>query len=386
MTGRIVVAAAACAASIAMSASVPTQEPGAVTVVRLPDGGIQPQAVSGTDGAIHVVYFKGAAAAGDLFYARLAADGTWTVPLQVNSGAGSAIATGSVRGAQLAVGAGGRVHVAWNGSSKALPPGPGGATPMLYARLDDAKSAFEPERNLIRWATGLDGGGAVAADRRGRVFVAWHAGGPDSKNETDRLVWVAVSTDEGRTFSRERVASDISTGACGCCGMDAVVDHSGTLFLLYRSARDLVHRDTYLLASRDGARTFTARKLQEWNINACPMSTFSLAEGADGPLAAWETAGQVQFARVTAGDGVRAIQPAGDPRTRRHPSLAVNASGDTLLAWTEGTGWNRGGAVAWQVFDRNGRPAGEPGRAPGLSVWGLVAAAARADGRFVVIY
>jgi hypothetical protein len=94
----------------------------------------------------------------------------------------------------------------------------------------------------------------------------------------------------------------------------------------------------------------------------------------------------VQFARVTAGDGVRAVQPAGDPRTRRHPSLAVNASGDTLFAWTEGTGWNRGGAVAWQVFDRNGRPAGEPGRAPGLSVWGLVAAAARADGRFVVIY
>jgi hypothetical protein len=34
----------------------------------------------------------------------------------VNHIDGSAIATGTVRGAQIAVGAKGRVHVAWNGS------------------------------------------------------------------------------------------------------------------------------------------------------------------------------------------------------------------------------------------------------------------------------
>ena len=76
----------------------------------------------------------------------------------------------------------------------------------------------------------------------------------------------------------------------------------------------------------------------------------------------------------------------GDARAMRHPSLAVNAAGDTLLAWTEGTGWQKGGSLAWQVFDRNGRAVGEPGRAPGVPVWGLVAAVAKRDGTFAVIY
>jgi hypothetical protein len=37
--------------------------------------------------------------------------------LRVNSQQGSAIAAGAIRGAHLAVGRNGRVHVAWNGSS-----------------------------------------------------------------------------------------------------------------------------------------------------------------------------------------------------------------------------------------------------------------------------
>jgi DNA-binding beta-propeller fold protein YncE len=43
---------------------------------------------------------------------------------------------------------------------------------MLYARLDDAGTAFEPQRNLIQVAAGLDGGGSVAADQAGNVYVA----------------------------------------------------------------------------------------------------------------------------------------------------------------------------------------------------------------------
>ena len=42
---------------------------------------------------------------------------------------------------------------------------------MLYTRLNDAGTAFEPQRDLIRMARGLDGGGAVAADGVGNVYV-----------------------------------------------------------------------------------------------------------------------------------------------------------------------------------------------------------------------
>src|ERR1051325_2533981 len=88
-----------------------------VNFLRTPDGGIQPQAVADSQGVIHVVYFKGKPGGGDLFYTRLEPGAlTFGKAMPVNSQPGSAIAVGSIRGAQLALGRNGRVHVAWNGS------------------------------------------------------------------------------------------------------------------------------------------------------------------------------------------------------------------------------------------------------------------------------
>jgi hypothetical protein len=66
----------------------------------------------------------------------------------------------------------------------------------------------------------------------------------------------------------------------------------------------------------------------------------------------------------------------------------VNAAGKMLLVWTEGTGWARGGALAWQGFDRDGRPSPEQrGRRDGaIPVWGLAAAVAKWDGGFTVLH
>ena len=47
------------------------------------------------------------------------------------------------RGAQLAVGGGNRVFVVWNGSDQAVKSA-SGAWPMLFTRLNDDGSAFEP--------------------------------------------------------------------------------------------------------------------------------------------------------------------------------------------------------------------------------------------------
>ena len=41
-----------------------------VTILKTPNGGIQPQAVVDARGTLHLIYFKGEAAAGDLFYIR----------------------------------------------------------------------------------------------------------------------------------------------------------------------------------------------------------------------------------------------------------------------------------------------------------------------------
>ena len=358
--------------------------------MRLPPGGIQPQAAADARGGAHVVFLGSTEpATTDLFYATLSDLGAWSAPIRVNSEPASGIATGTVRGARLAIGRDGRVHVAWNGSSRAVPKATAGATPMLYTRSDSARRAFESQRNLIQFAVGLDGGGAIAADRNGRVFVAWHAGGPASTGEGDRRVWVAASANDGQTFGREQPASDISTGACGCCGMDGLVDRAGSLYLLYRSARDVMSRDTYLLKSDAAVRTFASTLLQPWNIGACPMSTVALAEDGGGVIAAWETAGQVQFQRVSGPGGATGgsrVEAPGAARNRRHPAIATNSRGDVLLTWSEGTAWQRGGAVVWQVFDKDGRPTAESGRAEGVPVWGLVAAFAGRDDRFTIVY
>src|SRR6266404_6244850 len=140
-------------------------------------------------------------------------------PIRVNLQPASAIATGTVRGAQLALGRNSRVHVAWMGGEGASRVSINGkeTTPMLYSRLNDDGTAFEPERNLITWAAGLDGGGSVAADSAGRVYVAWHASPPQNdKGEAGRAVFLAQSADEGRTFEREQRANPKPTGACGC--------------------------------------------------------------------------------------------------------------------------------------------------------------------------
>jgi hypothetical protein len=381
----------AIAAMIAVASFIsrsPAAAPPAISLIRVPDGGIQPQAISDENGTVHLLYFKGEAAHGDLFYARLISTGTFSVPVRVNTNAASAIATGTMRGGHIAIGRDGRIHVAWHGSDRATPKAPGDETPVLYSRSDKRGLSFEPERNVVqRSMTGLDAGG-VAADRFGNVYVAWHAFEPGLRGEADRRVWITRSHDDGTSFDREVASSAQPTGVCGCCSVGIAADRRGTLYSLYRAATDTIHRDTYLLVSRDRALTFSGQKLEEWNINACPMSSFSFADGANGMLAAWETAGQVQWTQIepSTGKPSRIIAPAGGAGDRKHPAIAVNRSGDVLFVWTEGTGWNKGGRLSWQLYDAAGTALGAQGHADGVPVWDLAAAVPRTDGSFAIVY
>jgi hypothetical protein len=364
-------------------------EPGKITLLRVPEKGIQPQVAVDGKGTVHLIYFRGEARNGDLFYVRSQDRGaTFSRPLRVNSQPGSAIAVGNIRGAHLAVGKNGRVHVAWMGSGQAEPKGPLGKAPMLYTRLNDEGTAFEPQRNVIQAAAGLDGGGSVSADGAGNVYVVWHAPEPGTKGEENRRVWVAHSTDEGKTFAREKPAAAQATGVCGCCGMRAFSDVKGTVYVLYRSAAEGVNRDTCLLVSKDQGASFQGVNLHKWNVATCPMSSFALTETSAGVLAAWETNGQVYYARMDPATGKRSepVAAPGVGKGRKHPVVAGNDRGETILVWTEGMGWNRGGSVAWQVFDRDGKPTADTGRADGVPTWSLVAVFARPDGGFTVLY
>jgi hypothetical protein len=129
---------------------------------RVPEGGIQPQVAVDQNGTAHLVYFKGDPAQGDLFYAQSKDGKSFSAPIRVNSVPGTAIAIGNIRGARIAVGGHGNVYVVWNASPKLGNPALG-RSPMLFSRLNASHSAFEPERNLIHTAYGIDGGGGIAA-------------------------------------------------------------------------------------------------------------------------------------------------------------------------------------------------------------------------------
>lgn len=392
-------AAAATLGLLAGRLGLSAETNGRVQVTRVPHDGLQPQLVSDERGVFHMVYYSGDARAGDLSYVRSMDHGaTWSAAIAVNE-PGSAIAAGTIRGAQVAVGRNGRVHVAWNGSSKARLRGPLNpdsgkpGEPMLYARLNDAASAFEPQRNLMTRSFELDGGGSVAADKAGNVYVAWHGIGQQDgmsnlQGEARRQVWVARSQDDGISFAPENKAWHEPTGACGCCGMKVFADRAGNVTALYRSARESIHRDIYLLRSTDRGNTFKGRLLHEWDINACPMSSMDFTESEDRVLAAWETGGQVYWASVT-GRGNQKIEPVAAPsegKGRKHPRLASNKKSEILLVWTEGTGWQRSGSLAWQVYDNAGRPTSTNGKIPGVPAWSFAAPVAHPDGRFTIVY
>jgi hypothetical protein len=354
--------------------------------MRVPNDGIQPQVVVDDKGVVHLIYFHDDPRHGDIFYVRSKDGGeTFSRPLRVNSVDGSAIAIGNIRGAHLAVGKNGRAHVAWNSSGKKAAGNEG----MLYTRLNDEGTAFERQRNVIHAAEGLDGGGSVAADEAGNVYVVWHAAKPGEKRDEDnRHVWVARSTDDGKTFAAEKMADAKDTGVCGCCGLRAFADPQGTVYVLYRAATEHVHRDTFLLTSKDKGESFRGDKLQPWKVEGCPMSSYAFADGRADVLATWETNGQVYFARIDPATGKKSepIAAPGDGRDRKHSVVACNKRGETILVWTEGIGWERGGSVAWQVFGKDGKPTAQRGRADGVPVWSLVAVFVRPDEGFTVVY
>lgn len=374
--------------------------PAAVKLIRVPNGGIQPQIVV-SDGIVHMIYFKGNPGHGNIYYVRSPDWGaTFSAPIRVNSQPDSAVATGTIRGPHIAVAGNGRVYVAWNGSTDALPKGPlnpempaksvYNGTPMLFTRLNSAGNAFEPQRNLMTSTFGLDGGGSLAADGADDVYVAWHArkAGDGPKGEAGRRVWIARSTDGGSEFSAEAAAYGKPTGACGCCGLSIFAGKNGTIYILYRTAKEMVHRNMYLLISTDEGKTFRGQMIDKWTIGACPMSSMAFAQGPGFVDAAWQTKTQVYYATINSKtlEISNRISAPGTGTLRKYPALAVNSAGYTLLAWTDGTSWGKGGSLGWQIFDRQGKAIGKEGSIGGVPVWSFGAAFAKPDGNFVVVY
>jgi hypothetical protein len=227
----------------------------------------------------------------------------------------------------------------------------------------------------------------VAADNRGNVCLVWHAlKKGKTPGEQNRKLWIARSSDGGKTFAPEEPVWSEPTGACACCSSKALFDSMGQMTILYRGARN-GSRDSYLIASTDQGQSFHSVWIDFWKIATCPMSTFALCKTAESITAAWETNGHIfycSFSPKSADTPIAHVAPVG--ANQKHPAVAVNSSGEMILVWTEGTGWQKGGALVWQVYDRDNRPTQVKGRLEGgIPVWGLPTAVAAEKG-FTIIH
>ena len=229
----------------------------AVSLLRLPEGGRLPRAVVDDSGTVHVVYFQGEPRAGDLLHvSRAAGASEWSAPRYVNSEPGTVVGIGPIDGGQIALGQDGRLHVVWFKL---------GRTEYLYTRTDDAGTGFEPQF-AIAAGEGVEAGPSIAADREGNLYVFWHTGAPP---DAERSVYMTVSHDDGRTFSAARPVSGEAEGACDCCGLQAMTDQEGAVYVSYRGAGENVRRGQRLLTSLDHGASFTEDLFASLEIIAC---------------------------------------------------------------------------------------------------------------------
>ena len=349
----------------------------ATRVESVPESGLQPEVAVARDGTVHLVYLHGEPKAAEVRYTYRKPGEAWHPGQMVNSPKSSAIALGTIRGPQLAVGGMGTVHVIWNGIGADTSP----RSPLWYARKSREDKTFGKPQDLLGDATALDGGASITGNESNGVFVVWHGNEAGAAaEEKQRLILIRSSNDDGISFEKAEAANRADPGVCACCSLRALAGPEGGPNIFYRSAETMDHRAMTLLSLSGG--TWKSRGIEPWKVAACPMSSAALASTSNRLLGAWETAGQIRMGWLS--------DPALPPATvagdkAKHPSIAINEKGSILISWLQGSGWNRGGSVFWQEFDRELRPTGKAVNAGVVPAWGRVTAYAEPNGDFVVL-
>jgi hypothetical protein len=151
---------------------------------------------------------------------------------------------------------------------------------------------------------GAHGMHSLAVANDGRIYVAWlderniqtpkpsrHAGGHHM--ESNRELFVASSTDGGKTFSANR---KVAENACPCCKTALAVSADGTLYASWRQVLPGNFRHIAVASSTDGGVKFSSPVIvsdDKWKLQGCPVSGPSLSADANGTLkVVWYAAGE----------------------------------------------------------------------------------------------
>jgi hypothetical protein len=196
---------------------------------------------------------------------------------------------------------------------------------------------------------------------------------------SDKL-YANLSHDNGETFE-PFIEIDTRFNPCNCCTTSAAYGEDGKLAVLYREETNN-ERDMYLVLWDQDRGRMTRKRISQtlWQIDACPMTYYTVNRERGGFAAVWPTRGQIYFARLDANGEPSPLAEIKTPGRSgmRSGMVALSApDGSTLVAW------KNDGQAGWQLFDVEGKPLGLPGfaKSPGNGIAGVVGK----DGRFILI-
>lgn len=225
---------------------------------------------------------------------------------------------GAENGPQIAVDGLGRIYVTWvagswkvkgaahgghaadsgGGPRKGPPPRPGNLNIYLATSTDDGKTFSAPVRVNDDQEGAEHRFPTLAIGEQNTLYIAWLDKRLQTPEKSDfSRVFMARSTDGGKTFTKNTDATNgQETGICHCCRLSLVTHPRQGLYVAYRNdVHDM--RDIFLAGSRDRGQTFSVPRPIEsfrWMIPACPFNGPSLAFDEPGRLyAAWMTGGTV---------------------------------------------------------------------------------------------
>lgn len=262
----------------------------------------EPVTASAPDGGFYVAWVNhNANSQSDVMLARYDSEGaTSGSPAMVNQQAGVATAW---RGDPPSVAVAGQtVYVLW--TARVESNGKKGTDLYLSVSYDQGKTFAAPVKVNDDKVPGAHGMHSLAVASDGKIYAAWldernisepepskHAGGHHM--ESNRELFVAYSSDGGKTFSANR---KVAENVCPCCKTALVVAPDGTLYAGWRQVLPGNFRHIAVASSSDGAASFSSAVIvsdDKWMLQGCPVSGPSLSADANGTLkVVWYAAGE----------------------------------------------------------------------------------------------
>lgn len=219
---------------------------------------------------------------------------------------------------------------------------PQGGTDVVVATQRRMGEPFpEPVRVLDKpfTDTSFNGFSSMALGTKGEVYVVWLDGRDHAPPEGTFSLYLAKSTDQGRTFGKN---IRIQSGVCPCCRPSVAVDDDGTVYVAWRKVFDRDVRDIVVASSRDGGETFAGPVKaadDRWVLHACPDSGPSLQARAGKVAVAWFSEGNKRsgIRYVVSSDHGKSFSSPGiasqGVEDANHPSIAMNGEGQAVLAF-----------------------------------------------------